>query len=111
MESKNNRLLKFLKVLCDDTRLAILNNLKESEKNNEELQNLLNKSQSTISHQLNILVNNNLVGFEVKENYKYYMIKNQDIFKLLSRIEGFIEKISSENFRERRKRELYDILT
>lgn len=111
MESKNNQLLKFLKVLCDDTRLAILNNLKESEKNNEELQNLLNKSQSTISHQLNILVNNNLVDFEVKENYKYYMIKNQDIFKLLSRIEGFIEKISSEDFRERRKRELYDILT
>ncbi|MFX0180384.1 MAG: ArsR/SmtB family transcription factor [Candidatus Hodarchaeota archaeon] len=111
MESKNNQLLKFLKVLCDDTRLAILNNLKESEKNNEELQNLLNKSQSTISHQLNILVNNNLVGFEVKENYKYYMIKNQDIFKLLSRIEGFIEKISSKDFRERRKRELYDILT
>jgi len=111
MESKNNQLLKFLKILCDDTRLAILNHLKESEKKNEDLQNLLNKSQSTISHQLNILIDNNLVNFEVKDNYRYYKIKNQDIFKLLSRIEGFIEKTTSEDFRERRKRELYDILT
>lgn len=111
MESKNNQLLKFLKVLCDDTRLAILNYLKESEKKNEDLQNLLNKSQSTISHQLNILVDNNLVDFEVKENYKYYKIKNQAIFKLLSRIEGFIEKTTSEDFKKRRKKELYDILT
>ncbi len=111
MESKNNHLLKFLKVLCDDTRLAILNNLKESEKNNEELQNLLKKSQSTISHQLNILIDNNLVDFVVKENYKYYKVKNQAIFKLLSRIERFIEKTTSEDFRERQKRELYDILT
>ncbi|MHA2431092.1 MAG: ArsR/SmtB family transcription factor [Promethearchaeota archaeon] len=86
-------------------------NLKESEKKNEDLQNLLNKSQSTISHQLNILVDNNLVDFEVKENYKYYKIKNQAIFKLLSRIEGFIEKTTSEDFKKRRKKELYDILT
>ena len=104
-------MLKFLRVLSDDTRLAILNNLKEGAKNNEDLQHLLNKSQSTISHQLNILVDNNLVSFELKENYKYYKIKNQDIFKLLARIEGFVEKNTSEDFRERRKRELYDILT
>ena len=111
MESQNSALIKFLKVLCDDTRLLILNSLKESEKNNEELQTLLNKSQSTISHQLNILIENNLVRVDLKENYKYYNIKNQDIFKLLSQIEGFIEKNTSHDFRERRKRELYDILT
>lgn len=111
MESQNNQLLKFLKVLCDDTRLAILNHLKEIDKNNEELQSLLNKSQSTISHQLNLLVDNNLISFEFRGNYKYYKIKNQDIFKLLSQIEGFIEKNINDEFKERRKKELYDILT
>ena len=90
----------FLKVLADPTRLDILNLLQKSEKSSLEVQNSLNKSQSTISQHLKILGNANLITSEKKENVNYYRIKNTNIFKLLSNINSFVYEINKEKLKD-----------
>ena len=87
--------VEFLKVLADTTRLEILDQLRNSEKNSSEIQEELEKSQSTISKHLNMLVDNNLIEFEKKDNIKYYKIKNIDIFTLLSHINSTVADINT----------------
>ncbi|MFX0000317.1 MAG: ArsR/SmtB family transcription factor [Candidatus Hodarchaeota archaeon] len=92
--------VEFLKVLADPTRLEILDQLKSSEKNSSEIQNELDRPQSTISKHLNILVDNNLIDFEKKDNIKYYKIKNIDIFTLLSHINSLVADINTEKLKD-----------
>ena len=92
--------VEFLKVLADPTRLEILDQLRISEKNSSEIQEELEKSQSTISKHLNMLVDNNLIEFEKKENIKYYKIKNIDIFTLLSHIKSTVADINTEKLKD-----------
>lgn len=115
MGEDHSQLIEFLKIISDETRLNILVQLREDDKTSKQLEKLLDKTQSTISHQLNTLIKNNLIDYEVREINKkainYYKLKNNDIFNLLSKINSFIEKINTDNFLERRKKDLYDILT
>lgn len=90
----------FLKVLADPTRLEILDQLRNNEKTSSEIQDELEKSQSTISKHLNILVDNNLIDFERKDNVKYYKIKNIDIFTLLSYINSTVADINTEKLKD-----------
>jgi len=92
--------VEFLKVLADPTRLEILDQLRNNEKNSSEIQGELEKSQSTISKHLNMLVDNNLIEFEKKENIKYYKIKNIDIFTLLSHIKSTVADINTEKLKD-----------
>ncbi|MFX1570749.1 MAG: ArsR/SmtB family transcription factor [Promethearchaeota archaeon] len=92
--------VEFLKVLADLTRLEILDQLRTSEKNSSEIQEELEKSQSTISKHLNMLVDNNLIEFEKKDNIKYYKIKNNDIFTLLSHINSTVADINTEKLKD-----------
>ncbi len=92
--------IEFLKVLADSTRLEILDQLKKSEKNSKEIQDALDRSQSTISKHLNLLIDNNLIDFEKKDNIKYYKIKNSDIFTLLSRINSTVANINTEKLKD-----------
>ncbi|MFW9899993.1 MAG: ArsR/SmtB family transcription factor [Candidatus Thorarchaeota archaeon] len=92
--------IEFLKVLADPTRLEILDQLKTSEKNASEIQEELEKSQSTISKHLKMLVDNNLIEFEKKDNIKYYKIKNIDIFTLLSHINSTVADINTERLKD-----------
>lgn len=103
--------IEFLKVLADPTRLEILNLLKSSEKNSSEIQKTLKRSQSTISKHLNLLVDNNLINFEKKDNIKYYKIKNTDIFNLLSNVILIVENINKERFKDIRDIDIYDTLS
>lgn len=92
--------VEFLKVLADPTRLEILDQLRNIEKNSSEIQEELEKSQSTISKHLNMLVDNNLIEFEKKDNIKYYKIKNNDIFTLLSHINSTVADINTEKLKD-----------
>ncbi len=92
--------VEFLKVLADPTRLEILEQLRNSEKNSSKIQEELEKSQSTISKHLNMLVDNNLIEFEKKDNIKYYKIKNIDIFTLLSHINSTVADINTEKLKD-----------
>ncbi len=92
--------IEFLKVLADSTRLEILDQLKNSEKTAKEIKEKLNRSQSTISKHLNLLIDNNLIDFEKKDNIKFYKIKNSNIFTLLSNINSTVANINSEKLKD-----------
>ena len=92
--------IEFLKVLADPTRLEILDQLKNGEKNSKEIQDALSRSQSTISKHLNLLIDNNLIDFEKKNNIKYYKIKNSDLFTLLSHIKSTVANINTEKLKD-----------
>ncbi|MGQ4875004.1 MAG: ArsR/SmtB family transcription factor [Promethearchaeota archaeon] len=103
-------IIEFLKVLSDLTRLEILNLLKDSKKTSLEIQNSLNKSQSTISQHLKILYNNKLIDFEKKKKIKYYYVKNTEIFRILDAIKSFVIKINRENLKDFVDIDIIDIL-
>ncbi|MEE9376916.1 MAG: metalloregulator ArsR/SmtB family transcription factor [Candidatus Lokiarchaeia archaeon] len=92
--------VEFLKVIADSTRLEILNLLKGSEKSSSDIQKELDRSQSTISKHLNMLVDNNLIAFEKKDNKKYYKIYNTDIIDLIDRINSIVLNINKEKLRD-----------
>lgn len=87
-------MVEFLKSLGDKTRLTILNLVLEEELTAKDIQERLEKSQSTISQHLKILVDAGLLekcdasDHEVKANV--YMIKDQNIKKLIENIKSFI---------------------
>ncbi|MHA1804757.1 MAG: ArsR/SmtB family transcription factor [Promethearchaeota archaeon] len=110
MNSQYNKLINLLNLLADNTRLDILNLLKEKERTSAEIQEILNKSQSTISQQLKMLRENQLIDYKKVNNINYYFIKNDDIFKLLAILQAFIDDIEKNELWERSKRDLEDLL-
>ena len=103
--------IEFLKVLSHPTRLEILDLLKNSEKNSSEIQDLLRRSQSTVSKHFNMLFENNLIDYEKRDNIKYYKIHNTDIFTLLSNINSIVGNIYKEKFKDIRDVDVRDILS
>jgi len=70
-------------------RLIILNSLKEKDRCVCELEAILNKSQSTISHHLRKLERANLIRSWKKGSYTYYGLKKeqlQSFLKILSKV-------------------------
>ena len=74
--------------------------LKENEKNSSEIEEILDRSQSTISKHLNMLVDNNLIAFKKKDNKKYYKINNANIIDLIDRINSVVLSINKEKLKE-----------
>ncbi|NVM34895.1 MAG: winged helix-turn-helix transcriptional regulator [Candidatus Lokiarchaeota archaeon] len=111
MSELRKYIVEFLKVLAHPTRLEILDLLKNSEQNSSEIQNLLNRSQSTVSKHLSMLFENNIIDFEKKDNTKYYKIKNSDIFTLISNINVIVGNVYKEKFKDIRDVDVYDILS
>jgi DNA-binding transcriptional ArsR family regulator len=115
-----NELIKytidFLKVLSDQTRLEILNLLKDAPKSSKDLEESLNKKQPSISQQLKILLNSNLITFETIENsnkkkIKYYKLKDKNIFKIISSIQSYVSQINNERFKDLRNMDIFDTLS
>ncbi len=91
MENKNliiddifmYELADFYKVFGDSTRLKIMYVLMEAEKSVTEIGELVNMSQSSVSHQLRILRQNGLVKF-VKDGKKViYSLDDNHVTTLL----------------------------
>ncbi|MFX0134224.1 MAG: ArsR/SmtB family transcription factor [Candidatus Hodarchaeota archaeon] len=90
MKEVDEKIVRFLKVIADVTRLEILNFLKNTEKTASEIQDAINKSQSTVSQQIKILISADLVSSRRDGAKKYYMIKNPKIFDVISLIKSYI---------------------
>jgi ArsR family transcriptional regulator len=88
--------VEFFKVLADQTRLQILDLLKESEITQKDIEEALGISQSTISQHLKTLISSNLISFERKENKNFYRIKNVDFFNLINDIRYFVVRLNKE---------------
>lgn len=76
-------MIDLLKVTADSTRLKILLSLIDGEKNVCCIQELTGKSQSLVSHQLQVLKKQNLVRTRNEQNRVYYAIADDHIQKLL----------------------------
>ena len=111
MSEPKKDITEFLKVLADQTRLEILDLLYQEKRTSSEIQSTLNKSQSTISQHLKVLVNKNLIIFERINVIKYYKIKNSEIFELLVEIKYFVAKINQEKLKDLRDLDVIDTLS
>ena len=111
MSDSKIEFVKFLRVLADQTRLDILDLLRNEKKTSSEIQVALDKSQSTISQHLKALSNKNLIIFDKINNAKSYYIKNPNIFKLLVEIKDFVTKINQEKLKNLRDLDVIDTLS
>ena len=111
MSELKKDIIEFLKILADQTRLDILDLLYQEKRTSSEIQSTLNKSQSTISQHLKVLVNKNLIIFERINVIKYYKIKNAEIFELLVEIKDFVAKINQEKLKDLRDLDVIDTLS
>jgi DNA-binding transcriptional ArsR family regulator len=84
--------VKFLKALADSTRLRIILFLKDGENTANNIQDVLDKSQSTISQQLKSLVENDVLEVRRDGVKKYYKIKNPLIFDVISAVDVFLSE-------------------
>ena len=90
--------ISFLKVLADQTRLQILDLLKDNKITQKDIEDNLMLTQSTISQHLKTLYNSNLILIEKKDNKKFYSVKDNDIFELINDIRYFVVKLNKEKF-------------
>ncbi|MBY8990764.1 MAG: winged helix-turn-helix transcriptional regulator [Candidatus Lokiarchaeota archaeon] len=105
-------IVEFLKVLADTTRLEILDYLEDNEMPASEIKKKLDRSQSTTSKHLNILVDNNLIYFEKKNNIKYYkQNKNIDVNNLLRQINSIATTINKEKLKDIRDADIIETLS
>lgn len=102
--------VNLLKILGDKTRLSILQLLKEEERTASELEDILDKSQSTISQHLSILKDANLIEAEKDGRVNHYDVKNDQVFKILGRIKSFIIKKKKDKLSSLEKIQINDIL-
>lgn len=110
MNGISEKIADFLKILGDQTRLEILDLLKNGENTSEDIQKALEKSQSTISQHLKTLIESELICFEKKGNKKYYKIKNEFIFKILTYIQSFVITLNKEKIKKSAELDIYDTL-
>jgi DNA-binding transcriptional ArsR family regulator len=110
MNELTEKIADFLKILADPTRLEILNLLKNSEKTSAEIQDILNRKQSTVSQQLKTLIDADLINFEKKGSSKYYNIKYPYIFKIITFIQSFVLTLERDKARKITDLDAYDTL-
>ncbi|TFG02947.1 MAG: ArsR family transcriptional regulator [Promethearchaeota archaeon] len=112
MTEITDKIVDFLKVVADQTRLDILILLKNGPKTSKQIQKALNKKQSTISQHLKTLADAELITIIKKEDeiVNHYTIKYQYIFKILSFIQSFIITIEKDKRRELSNLDVYDTL-
>ena len=101
----------FLGVLGDETRLSILYLLRDGHKVSKQIQETLNKAQSTISQHLKILRKVNLIDYEQSGAVKKYYVKDRNIFKLLKNISYYIDDLQKLELERIEERTITDTLT
>ncbi|MFX1281110.1 MAG: ArsR/SmtB family transcription factor [Promethearchaeota archaeon] len=105
-------IVEFLKVLADTTRLEILEFLKDNEMSASEIKKKLDRSQSTTSKHLNMLVDSALISFKKKNNIKYYKQNlNVKINELLNQITLITTNINKEKLKDIRDADIIDTLS
>lgn len=78
-----NSLAYFYSIFCDSTRLKILTSLLISEMCVNDLSNMLNINQTTISHQLKILKSYGVVSSIRKNKFVFYHISNKFVNNIM----------------------------
>lgn len=79
MEKEYDDYAKMFKAFCDPHRLMILNILKSGEHCACKLLELLDVSQSTLSHHMKILADANIVNVRKKGKWSHYSLSEEGI--------------------------------
>ena len=74
---------QIFKVLADPTRIKILYLLSQEECNVNHIAEVLEMSQSAVSHQLSMLRNLRLVKYRKEGKNVYYSVDDEHIFRIL----------------------------
>ena len=111
MSELTGKIADFLKILSDQTRLEILDLLKNGERTSKQIQETLKKSQSTISQHLKKLYDEDLITIEEKDNVNYYKIKYQYIFKILTFVQSFVITLQKDRIRKLSELNIQDTLS
>jgi len=82
----------FLKILANEDRLLILCELSQGTRNVGELEDLLGIRQPTLSQQLTVLREENLVATERKGKYIYYSLASPEAIKVMETLNGLFCK-------------------
>ncbi|MBD3194418.1 MAG: metalloregulator ArsR/SmtB family transcription factor [Candidatus Lokiarchaeota archaeon] len=102
--------VNLLKVLSDPTRLNIIELLSKCTHTSAQIQNKLDRTQSTISQQLKTLIEANLVDYEKDGNNKLYFLKYNEILDILANLRLFIIEQKKKSIEELRELDRYDTL-
>lgn len=78
-----NHLSSLFKIFSDPTRIRIIYLLKDNKLCVQDLANILNATQSNISHQLSILKAHNVVKYIRDKKNIYYILSDEHIESLL----------------------------
>ena len=77
------QLAEFFKIFGDATRIRILQTLLEGERNVGDLADVLEMSQSAVSHQLRVLRQNDLVKYRKEGKTVFYSLDDEHIRMVL----------------------------
>ncbi|TXT53704.1 MAG: ArsR family transcriptional regulator [Promethearchaeota archaeon] len=110
MEDIIEDVVNLLKVLADNTRLSILKMLNEKKMYANDIQDELDKSQSTISQQLGILFDADIITYEKNGKKNLYSIKNHQIMKILAALQRNILNQRKEKLKDLSDFDIYDTL-
>ena len=78
-----HEMAEFFKIFGDGTRIRILQTLLEGEKNVGELAEVLEMSQSAVSHQLRVLRQNDLVKYRKEGKVVFYSLDDEHVEEVL----------------------------
>lgn len=74
---------EFFKIFGDGTRIRVLQTLMEGEKNVGDLAEVLEMSQSAVSHQLRVLRQNDLVKYRKEGKVVFYSLDDEHVENVL----------------------------
>lgn len=86
-------LAEFFKVFADSTRMKMIYALMENELCVCDLANIVNTTQSAISHQLKILRQSKLVKFRKEGKVVYYSLNDEHISQIVKKGREHIEEL------------------
>lgn len=78
-----HEIAEFFRIFGDGTRIRILQTLLEGEKNVGEIAEVLEMSQSAVSHQLRVLRQNDLVKYRKEGKVVYYSLDDMHVENVL----------------------------
>ena len=78
-----HEMAEFFKMFGDGTRIRILQTLLEGEKNVGDLAEVLEMSQSAVSHQLRVLRQNDLVKYRKEGKVVFYSLDDEHVEEVL----------------------------
>jgi ArsR family transcriptional regulator len=92
MENKKYRALKLFKAISNSCRYKLITLLAEKEYEVNELVNILNKPNSTVSNHLKILRDLDIVSFYTKNTTVVYSLRMKRVYEIIKTVEDLFER-------------------